>query len=97
VKVVISTDARRDRREADSYYQRESPRSRVTFRRDLENALQFIATYPLGAPFHAGDTRAKVLLHFPCSILYRVVGNRVFVVAIADQRRDPDYYADRIS
>lgn len=97
MKVVLSSDARRDRREADSYYHRESPRSRVSFRRDLENALQFIATYPLGAPIHAGDTRAKVLLHFPYSILYKVVGNRVFVVAIADQRRDPDDYADRIS
>jgi len=52
--------------------------------------------YPLGAPVHSGDTRAKTLLHFPYTILYRVVGSRIFVVGIADQRRDPDYYADRI-
>lgn len=55
-----------------------------------------MAYYPLGAPIRAGATHAKTLAHFPYTILYRIVGEWIFVVAIANQARDPEFYADRL-
>lgn len=60
------------------------------------HALQFVREYPDGAPVRERDVRAKRLLHFPYTILYRVVGESVFVLAVACQLRDPDAYDDRL-
>lgn len=57
--------------------------------------MQYVITYPLGAPVHAYDVRGKRLQHFPYTILYRVHEGRIFVLAIAHQARDPEYYANR--
>jgi plasmid stabilization system protein ParE len=95
LKVVFSENARRDRREAAAYYEGVSTRTRATFQQSLKAALQYLLTYPLGAPVRTGNVRAKVLAHFPYTIVYRVVGRTIFVLAIADQRRDPDFYAAR--
>jgi plasmid stabilization system protein ParE len=95
VRIVLSTAARRDRREAEAYYQRESAGAREAFRRNLNAALRFLTAHPLAAPIRSGDIRAKTLLHFPYSVIYKVVGDRLFVLAIANQRRDPAHNNDR--
>jgi plasmid stabilization system protein ParE len=87
--------ARRDRREAESYYGARSPQALRRFRTELRNALDFIATYPSGAPAFDGEVRAKTIRHFPYSILYKVVGDTLFVAAVANQHRDPNYWHDR--
>ena len=46
---------------------------------------------------HAGDVRAKRLLHFPYTLLYRIVGQYLFVLAVASQLRDPSSYDDRLA
>lgn len=97
MRVRFSTDARRDRREAQAYYRGASPAASRSFVRDLESAIHFLLEYPLGAPIRQFDVRAKTLAHFPYTILYRVIGDRVFVLAIAHQSRDPEYYSDRLS
>lgn len=97
MRVQFSTDARRDRREAQAYYRSASPAASRSFARDLESAINFLLKYPLGAPIRQRDVRAKTLAHFPYTILYRVIRDRVFILAIANQSRDPDYYANRLS
>jgi hypothetical protein len=65
------------------------------FRSELRKALDFIATHPNGAPPFDRDVRAKTIRDFPYSILYKVVGNTIFIAALANQHRDPDYWRDR--
>jgi len=67
------------------------------FRRSLEAAVAYVLTYPLGAPLRTDDVRAKPLARYPFTILYRADGQLISVLAIADQRRDPDYYSSRLS
>jgi hypothetical protein len=43
------------------------------------------------------DIRGKRLIHFPYTVLYRIVGEFVFVLAVASQLRDPASYDDRLS
>jgi len=88
--------ARRDRREAESYYGSESLEALRRFRIELRNAIDFIATHPSGAPVFDGEVRAKTVRHFPYSILYKVVGDTIFIAAVANQHRDPNYWRDRI-
>ena len=95
MRITFSTDARRDRREVQAYYDGVSPKVRQAFARDLEAAIHYILEYPLGAPIRERDVRAKRLSRFPYTILYRVTARRTFVLAIASQLRDPEAYADR--
>lgn len=34
---------------------------------------------------------------FPFTILYEILPDRIRVIAIADERRDPEYYSKRLS
>lgn len=60
-------------------------------------ALQFVTDYPEGAPVRVNDIRGKRLAHFPYTVLYRVIGNHIFVLAVACQLRHPAHYDDRLS
>jgi plasmid stabilization system protein ParE len=90
VRIIFSTDARRDRREAVAAYGGVSRSLRQSFSRDLETALHY-----LGASIRKRDVRGKRLLHFPYTILYRVDGQHVFVLGIVHQAQDPESYASR--
>jgi len=68
---------------------------KFAFREELDAALRYVAEYPLGSRVMADRYRGKTLLHFPYTIVYVVLSDRVRILAIADERRHPDYYADR--
>jgi len=97
LRVALSPAARRDQREAKAWYRRRSPQSAADFAAEIRYALRFIGEYPYGGPEFHGETRAKTLRRFPYTILYVVLPDRVRVVAIPDERRDPDFYTDRLS
>lgn len=63
---------------------------------DLERTLSSIAENPgFGAPFE-GDTRRALLNRFPYAVVYRLLADRVLVVAFAHLRRRPAYWRDRL-
>jgi plasmid stabilization system protein ParE len=48
-----------------------------------------------GAP-RSRSTRRMLVKGFPFSVIYRVSATEVLIVAVADSRRRPDYWAGRI-
>ena len=95
--VKLSEDALLDRREVEAWYRGASRETAARFRRDLRAALEFIGKYPRGGPILRGSTRGKTMTRFPFTILYEILPDRIRVIAIADERRDPEYYAKRFS
>ena len=67
----------------------------MRFREALRLALLYISEYPLGSRVLRGRTRGKTLLRFPYTVLYIILPDRVRVLGIADERRDPAHYASR--
>lgn len=94
MRVTLTSAALRDLAEAEEWYRRCSPSALRSFIRTLDAALRFIAEYPEAAPLFEGETRGKTLTRFPYSVLYEVKPDRIVVMAIADERRDPGSYAD---
>jgi plasmid stabilization system protein ParE len=94
LRIAFSSAARRDRRQAEAWYRRRSAVALESFTRELNAALRFIVEYPEGAPHFAGTSRGKTLPHFPYSIVYDVKIDRVLVLAIVDERREPGAYDD---
>jgi len=97
LRVVLSPAAHRDRREAESWYRAHSPGAAERFREELRLGLLYISEYPLGSRIMTGRTRGKTLPRFPYTIVYIILPDRVRVLAVADERRDPTHYAGRFS
>ena len=95
MKVALSSAARRDRREAEAWYADRSRAARRSFIAELETALRFISEYPEGAPLVYGESRGKTLSHFSYSVVYDIHRDRILVIAIADERREPGTYDSR--
>lgn len=67
------------------------------FTEQIAAGIHSIRKTPDAWPLWRGhsEVRARVLRHFPYSILYIVRGEHVVIVAVAHQRRRPDYWLSR--
>jgi toxin ParE1/3/4 len=62
---------------------------------EMERALSFISEKPESWPAFEAGTRRFLLRRFPYSIVYRLCGEEIQVVAIAHTKRRPRYWRDR--
>lgn len=93
MKVRLSTAALGDRRNAERYY--EGSAALVAFRDELREAVRYLASYPEGAPRVREEIRAKTLKRFPYSLLYRVSGDTVRILAIVHHAQDAETFLAR--
>lgn len=57
--------------------------------------IQRIIEYPEAWPVFDGDVRRSLLRRFPYGVLYTLEGGSVFIVAVMNLHRAPDYWQDR--
>ena len=96
VRIQIIEAARDERRDAVKFYRAESREAARAFERDFLSVVAVLKERPLiGAP-HLLDTRRKVFAHFPYSVIYRVKENVITIFAVMHDRRDPEYWAERV-
>ena len=62
---------------------------------EVENILNRIIHNPLAFPIFFKNYRKALLRKFPYSIIYKSNDNRVFVLAVAHQKRRPKYFVNR--
>jgi toxin ParE1/3/4 len=80
---------------AERWYRERNETASIRFRRELDRAVDLISERPeAGAPY-AGNTRRVLLRRFPFFVVYRVLSERVQIVAVAHGRRRPGYWQDR--
>ena len=69
--------------------------SRCGFASELDTAIDRIAEAPSRWPEYLEGTRRYVMRRFPYLVVYRVMLDRVQVVAIAHGHRRPGYWRSR--
>jgi plasmid stabilization system protein ParE len=62
------------------------------FRQEIDHAIQRIIESPERFPNTTTGARRFVMMRFPFSIVYSLTEAEIIVVAIAHQRRRPDYW-----
>lgn len=62
---------------------------------EIEYLLKRIRINPLEFPFYFKEFRIALLRKFPFSIIFRIDPGRIYILAIAYQKRKPKYYANR--
>ena len=87
--------ARGDFDESFDWYSERSPRSALRFSDAVDAALVKIAAHPSKFISSDGVHRECPVKKFPFRIVYRLIDNRVLVVAIAHAKRRPSYWRNR--
>jgi plasmid stabilization system protein ParE len=93
--VAFLPAAEQDYREALAWYQAGSPQAAAGLEAAMEVALQRVADTPEMWPLCDDRHRFYVLRRYPYSIIYRVEGEGVLVVAVAHSRRSPSFWQGR--
>lgn len=95
MKVELHPAAEAEAREAFVRYRERDPVVASRFIAALDKAIERIADNPERWPDYLHGTQRLLVRRFPFVIVYRVVAQRVLVVAIAHQKRRPGYWRRR--
>lgn len=96
MKVSFSEEALADAERAiDWYIEQDAAKAAESLQGEIASAVKRIQAMPgLGTP--SGDDRRTLPVHrFPISLVYRVQGDTIRVIAVAHQRRTPGYWRGR--
>jgi toxin ParE1/3/4 len=89
--------ARSELERAFAWYEKSNPEAAARFMLEVRDQAKRIAEAPERWPVVRGTTRRLTLDGFPFSIVYRyrAAEGLVWIVAVAHQRRRPDYWRGR--
>jgi len=94
-RVIIRAAAKRDLREAKDWYQNISPDLKRDFVRRIGDAIVLAQERPLAFQL-VHRTFRRILVHrFPYALFYHAGEDRIVVVAVLHQARDPALLEDR--
>ena len=96
MRVIFSTFAHQELKDAIQYYEMEFKGLGERFRQEVRRAALRIAEYPTAWSVERGQIRKCLLLKFPYKLLYSIEKDHIFIVAVAHQHRRPDYWIERI-
>jgi len=91
----VHPEAIAEARAAREWYHARNAEAAEAFMAELDLAIERIAEAPGQWPPYLGDTRRYLLRRFSFSVVFREVGNRVAIVAVAHARRRPGYWLGR--
>ena len=80
-----------------AYYDECSPGLGDTFRVAVDNAVRQVLSAPHRWPVHYRRVRRCLVHRFPYGVLYGMGTERIFVLAIMNLHRHPDYWKHRMS
>lgn len=77
------------------FYDGKFPGLGLEFAAEVQVAVAFAFSHPEAGEQIADGFRRIVVRRFPYSVIYRAKGNRIYIIAVAHQRRHPNYWNDR--
>ncbi len=95
IKIDFHTEAAVEVETARQWYAERNPAAAASFLAELDLAVERIREAPQRWPRYAKGARRFILPRFPFSVIYRVKGELIEVVAVAHHRRRPGYWKSR--
>ena len=94
-RVRFHPEAAQEVQGAVDWYQQRSAEAAAGFAAEMDYAIEQIAELPETWPEYKVNTRRYVCRVYPYSVVYRIVGEEVEVVAVAHAKRKPGYWIVR--
>jgi len=95
-QVRLHPAAQQELEEAAAYYDLEGPGLGSAFLGDFEKAGEHIRLFPESSPIARKHARRKLMARFPYVVVYSLVDDHIFILAVAHSRRRPFYWQDRL-
>lgn len=80
-----------------SWYEERSRQAFDHFRIRLITTLSSIPKFPERFPCVYDEFRSARVKKFPYKVIFRIEQDTIFVIALAHDKRNPEYWKDRIS
>ncbi len=96
MKLIFAKLARGEMAEAKRYFERQQRGLGQDFLEEARLSAKRILEHPLAWQVEYGPVRRFIFNRFPYKMLYIIRGDRIVVIAVAHQHRDPDYWIDRV-
>ncbi len=95
MKVIFSKYAKLELEDATNFYELEFEGLGRKLKKDVKKAAIRISKYPKAWSVERGDVRKCLLHKFPYKLLYSIEQDHIFIIAVVNQHRKPDYWIDR--
>ena len=94
-EIIFHPDIELEVKASYQWYQNQADGLGEDFLKELEKAYETIVELPNTWPKFQIGFRRFLLSKFPFSVIYKVIGNSIFVVAIMHNSRKPGYWSER--
>lgn len=94
-ELIFHPDIELEVKASYQWYQNQADGLGEDFLKELEIAYETIVELPNTWPKFQIGLRRFLLSKFPFSVIYKVIGNSIFVVAIMHNSRKPGYWNER--
>ena len=95
MKVFFSKYAQQELEDAALFYEFEYAGLGKKFKEEVRKAAIRISEYPKAWSVERGEVRKCLLHKFPYKLLYSIEEDHIFIIAVAHQHREPNYWIDR--
>jgi toxin ParE1/3/4 len=95
---ILHPDAETEFENSATYYEGQRAGLGEEFRAEVEDAIRHARATPTAfSPYKGGPARRVMVRRFPFAVCYVERDQAIYVVAIPDLRRRPDYWLDRLN
>ncbi len=94
--VELHPEAEAEMRAAARWYHASQPGLGTRFLREVARTGKLIASHPEAWPIVTGNVRRCQVNCFPFGLLYRVEVEKVYILAVMHQKREPGYWKNRL-
>lgn len=95
LEVELHEDADDELKAAALFYESQLAGLGDSFLERISEGFDLIRLHPLAGQLLFDDYRRLVTRPFPYSLIYRIQGGRLYVIAVAHWRRRPGYWKER--
>ncbi len=96
MRLTFHAEADTEVTEAARFYELQAESLGFSFLEELGLALKRIEGHPKSAPLVGKEVRRALLRRFPFSLLYVIEPDRIRILAVAHQKRRPNYWLSRL-
>jgi plasmid stabilization system protein ParE len=97
MELIFAKFARAEMAEAKRYYEQQQRGLGMTFQHEAAVSARRILDQPMAWQVEIEPVRRYLFNRFPYKLLYAIRGERIILLAVAHQHRNPDYWIERIN
>ena len=96
MKYFFHPEAKIELEEGVNYYEECQPGLGLEFLKEVYATIQRVLEYPFGWTSLSANTRRCLTNRFPYGVIYQVLEDKIYIIAVMHLNRKPFYYKKRI-